>query len=351
MTIARDETIRLTERVRCAGCASKLAPADLRRALSGMPWLDPDPDVLVGTDTYDDAGVYRLSGELALVQTVDFFTPIVDDPYDYGQIAAANALSDVYAMGGTPRTALALVCWPPAGLEPEILGAILAGGSEKALEAGCRIIGGHSVQDEELKYGLAVTGTVHPERVLTNARAAPGDVLVLTKPLGTGVLTTALKRGAIDAGELAPAVRSMKTLNGPAAREALRAGVRSATDVTGFGLAGHASQLADASGVTVEIVAAALPLLPGALRLAEAGHVPGGGEKNRAFFGPRVEVGGAPSEALLRIVFDPQTSGGLLLAVPKGGEEELVGRLEEAGVSARRIGAVRPRSGPSIVLS
>jgi selenide,water dikinase len=305
----------------------------------------------VGTDTYDDAGVYRLSDELALVQTVDFFTPIVDDPYDYGQIAAANALSDVYAMGGTPRTALALVCWPPSGLEPEILGEILAGGAEKALEAGCPIIGGHSVQDEELKYGLAVTGTAHPERILTNARARPGDVLVLTKPLGTGVLTTALKRGAIEADELAPAVRSMKALNGPAAREALRCGVRSATDVTGFGLAGHAAQLADASGATLEIEAAALPLFPAALRLAEAGHIPGGGEANRAFYGPCVEVRGAPPEALLRLFFDPQTSGGLLLAVPDGRVDELLGRLGEEEVAAQVIGAVRARRGPSVVLT
>jgi selenide,water dikinase len=295
--------------------------------------------------------VYRLSDELALVQTVDFFTPIVDDPYDYGQIAAANALSDVYAMGGTPRTALALVCWPPSGLAPEILGAILAGGAEKALEAGCPIIGGHSVQDEELKYGLAVTGTVHPGRILTNAGARPGDVLVLTKPLGTGVLTTALKRGAIDADELAPAVRAMKALNGPAVREALRSGVRSATDVTGFGLAGHAAQLADASGVTLEVEAASLPLLPSALRLAEAGYVPGGGEANRDFYGPRVEVQGAPSEALLRIFFDPQTSGGLLLAVPPGRADELLGRLNEEGVAARRIGAAGTRRGPSILLT
>jgi selenide,water dikinase len=295
--------------------------------------------------------VYRLNDELALVQTVDFFTPIVDDPYDYGQIAAANALSDVYAMGGTPRTALAIVCWPPAGLEPEILGAILAGGAEKALEAGCPVIGGHSVQDEELKYGLAVTGTVHPARILTNAGARPGDVLVLTKPLGTGVLTTALKRRAIEAHELEPAVRAMKTLNGPAAREALRAGVRSATDVTGFGLAGHAVQLADASGVSLEIEADRLPLLPSALRLAEAGHVPGGGETNRAFYGPRVEVRGRPSEALLRVFYDPQTSGGLLLAAPPDRAEELLGRLEMEGVAAGAIGAAGPRRDPSILLT
>lgn len=304
----------------------------------------------MGTDTYDDAGVYRLSDELALIQTVDFFTPIVDDPYDYGQIAAANALSDVYAMGGTPRTALALVCWPPSGLEPEILGAILAGGAEKAREAGCPIIGGHSIQDEELKYGLAVTGTAHPARILTNANVRSGDVLVLTKPLGTGVLTTALKRGAIAAAELAPAVQAMKALNAPAAREALRSGVRSATDVTGFGLAGHAVQLADASGVTLEIESASLPLLPSALRLAEAGHVPGGGEANRAFYGPLVEIRGAPHEALIRIFFDPQTSGGLLLAVPEGRAEELLARLEEAGVAASVIGVASVQHGPSVLL-
>ncbi len=316
-----------------------------------MPRHEPDPSVLVGTETYDDAGVYRLSAELALIQTVDFFTPIVDDPYDYGQIAAANALSDVYAMGGTPRTALALVCWPPSGLDPEILGAIMAGGADKAHEARCALVGGHSIQDEELKYGLAVTGTAHPDRILTNAGARPGDALVLTKPLGTGVLTTALKRRALDEAALAPAVTAMKALNGTAAGIALEMGVRAATDVTGFGLAGHGVQLADASGVTLRINAGALPIFERAMAMAEQGHVPGGGVSNREFFGPRVEIGDAIPEALVRVFFDPQTSGGLLLPVAEDRGEELVERLRAAGVeAARRIGAVVPRREPAIVL-
>jgi selenide,water dikinase len=217
-----------------------------------MPRPPTDPNVLVGHDTLDDAGVYRIAPDLALIQTVDFFTPIVDDGYDFGQIAAANALSDVYAMGGTPKTALNLVCWPPEGLDNEILGAILTGGADKAHEAGCALIGGHSIQDEELKYGLAVTGTAHPDRIVTNAAAQVGNQLFLTKPLGTGVLTTALKRGERSAAEIDAAVVAMKTLNGPAIEVALEFGVTAATDITGFGLGGHAVQLADASGVTLQ---------------------------------------------------------------------------------------------------
>ncbi len=316
-----------------------------------MPRHDPDPNVLVGTESYDDAGVYRLSADLALIQTVDFFTPIVDDPYDYGQIAAANALSDVYAMGGTPRTALALVCWPPSGLDPEILGSIMAGGADKAHEAGCALVGGHSIQDEELKYGLAVTGTAHPDRILTNRGASPGDVLVLTKPLGTGVLTTALKRRAMSAEELAPAVAAMKALNGPASRVALEVGVRAATDVTGFGLAGHGVQLADASGVTLRIDAGVLPVFQRALAMAEEGHVPGGGVSNREFFGPSVEIAAGVPEALRRLVFDPQTSGGLLLAVPEKRSRELIARLQDAGAAiSARIGEVVPRRATAMVL-
>lgn len=312
-----------------------------------MPRHEPDADVIVGTETYDDGGVYRLSAELALVQSVDFFTPVVDDPYDYGQIAAANALSDVYAMGGAPRTALALVCWPPSGLDPEILGTILAGGADKAHEARCALIGGHSIQDEELKYGLAVTGIAHPDRILTNARARPGDALVLTKPLGTGILTTALKNRALEERALAAVVASMKALNGPAAEAALATGVRAATDVTGFGLAGHGVQLADASGVTLRIDAGAIPVFDGAKELAMAGHVPGGGVSNREFFGPRVTIGSAVPEALVRLLFDPQTSGGLLLPVAEERCGELLERLGAAGVgAARRIGVAVPR-GPA----
>ena len=316
----------------------------MHRALTELPTAPRDPDVLVDAGTFDDAGVYRIAPDLALVQTVDFFTPIVDDPWDFGQIAAANALSDVYAMGGVPRTALALVCWPPAGLDPSILGRILAGGADKCREAGCAILGGHSIQDEELKYGLAVTGTVHPDRLWTNAGARPGDALVLTKPLGTGVLTTALKAGAVAAADLAVSVESMKRLSGPAAEVARSTGVHAATDVTGFGLIGHGVQLADASEVSLVFEAESLPLFERAEELALAGHVPGGGRSNRSYFEPRVRIAAGVTEGCRLVAFDPQTSGGLLLAVPGEAAEPLVDALREAGWgSAVQVGRVAAR--------
>ena len=323
----------------------------MHRALEALSPGPPNPDVLVGSSSFDDAGVYRIASDLVLIQTVDFFTPIVDDPYDYGQIAAANALSDVYAMGGTPRTALALVCWPPTGLDPEILGRILAGGVDKCAEAGCAIIGGHSIQDEELKYGLAVTGTGHPDRLLTNAGARPGDVLVLTKALGTGALTTALKNGAVEQEEIAEAVESMKRLSASAAELAVEAGTRGATDVTGFGLVGHAVQLADASGVTLVIETDALPLFGRVEELALAGHVPGGGRNNRSYFEPRTSIAGSVGEGRRLAAFDPQTSGGLLLAVPASEEETLLPALRRAGWhAAARIGTVVTRTEHSVEL-
>lgn len=316
----------------------------MHRALEEVPAPPRDPAVLVDARSFDDAGVYRIAPDLALIQTVDFFTPIVDDPYDFGEIAAANALSDVYAMGGTPRTALALVCWPPSGLDPSILGRILAGGVAKCAEAGCAILGGHSIQDEELKYGLAVTGTAHPDRLWTNAAAAPGDAVVLTKPLGTGILTTALKAGAVAAGEIGAAVESMKRLSASAARIGAACGVRAATDVTGFGLIGHAAQMADASGVTIAFDAAALPVFDGVPELGLAGHVPGGGRANRAYFEPRVRIDDAVDEGIRLAAFDPQTSGGLLLIIAGARADELVGRLRsEAWTAAARIGEVTRR--------
>jgi selenide,water dikinase len=328
-----------------------MSPEDLHRALEALPPAPRDPDVLVDAGTFDDAGVYRIAPDLALVQTVDFFTPIVDDPWDFGQIAAANALSDVYAMGGDPRTALALVCWPPEGLDPAILGRILAGGAEKCREAGCTILGGHSIQDEELKYGLAVTGTVHPDRLWTNAGARPGDVLVLTKPLGTGVLTTALKARAVEAEEIAPAVESMKRLSGPAADLARASGVSAATDITGFGLLGHGAQLAEASGVTLVFDADALPVFERVEELAIAGHVPRGGRANRAYFGTRVRVEAGVPEGRVLAAFDPQTSGGLLLSVPGPSASPLVDALRQAGwVSAARVANVVPGGDRPVVL-
>ncbi len=270
--------------------------------------------MLVGFDTSDDAGVYRLTPEIALVQTVDFFTPIVDDPFTYGAIAAANALSDVYAMGGRPISVLSILAWPAAG-DLEDLEAILKGGASKIHEANAAILGGHSVVDDEIKFGYAVTGTVHPAHVLTNAGARVGDALVLTKALGTGVIATALKRGMARAEDVAASVESMLRLNRDACEEMLRLRAHGCTDVTGFGLLGHARELAVASGVTIELEIDRLTFLPGALGYAAAGAVPGGLERNRAFVAPSVGTARAVPSEIETLLYDPQTSGGLLISM------------------------------------
>lgn len=275
--------------------------------LPGVPRLK-DANLLVGFETSDDAGVYKLSPECALVQTADFFTPIVDDPATFGAIAAANALSDVYAMGGRPLTAISILCYPVNG-DMEVLEAILRGGGEKLIEAGCVLAGGHSVNDEEIKFGYAITGVVHPGRVWTNAGARPGDVLVLTKPLGTGVIATALKRGIASEDHVEAAIASMLRLN----RCELEP--HGATDITGFGLIGHAREMALASNVTLEIDTNAVPLLPGALRYAAEGAQPGGLKNNREFAGDCVRARGVIPAELEALLYDPQTSGGLLLSV------------------------------------
>ncbi len=270
--------------------------------------------MLVGFDTSDDAGVYRLTPEMALVQTVDFFTPIVDDPFTYGAIAAANALSDVYAMGGRPLSALSILAWPAAG-DLDDLEAILQGGAQKIHEAGAAILGGHSVVDEEIKFGYAVTGLVHPERVLTNAGARVGDALVLTKALGTGVIATALKRGMAREEHVAASVAGMMQLNREACEQMLTCEAHGCTDVTGFGLLGHARELAVASGVTLELEVDKLQFLPGALEYARAGAVPGGLGRNRAFVAPAVRAMRELAPEVETLLYDPQTSGGLLIAV------------------------------------
>lgn len=291
-----------------------------------MPRLN-DPNVLVGFDTADDAGVYRLSPECALVQTVDFFTPIVDDPKTYGRIAAANALSDVYAMGGRPISALSILCYPAKG-DLDGLREILAGGAEKLIEAGCALIGGHSVGDDEIKFGYAVTGVVHPDRIWTNAGARPGDVLVLTKPIGTGVIATALKRGIAKDGHVEASIESMSRLN------RIEACVHGCTDITGFGLMGHAREMALASGVTLEIDAAALELLPGALEYSAAGARPGGLKNNREFASCAVKIEGDLDDALEALLYDPQTSGGLLLSqAPENASGPVIGRVRARGES------------------
>jgi selenide,water dikinase len=290
-----------------------LGPGDLSKALEGLPRRS-DPRLLVGHETMDDAGVFVLSDDLALVQTVDFFAPIVDDPYLFGQIAAANALSDVYAMGGEPLTALAIVGFPSGKLPLEVLREILRGGQDKVHEAGALIVGGHTIIDEELKYGLSVTGRAHPGKLLTNASAHVGDRLVLTKPIGTALLATVAKAGELPAAEMRALGESMCRLNDRASRSALEVGASCATDITGFGLLGHASHIARASGVTLRIVASAVPLLPGARAAAERGVRTGGADRNLAYLEPRVDWG-ASNEVDRVLLIDPQTSGGLLVTL------------------------------------
>jgi selenide, water dikinase len=293
----------------------------LDQALAGLPRVD-NPDVLVGFDTCDDAGVFRLSPDLALVQTVDFFTPIVDDPYTFGAIAAANSLSDIFAMGGKPVSALSVLCYPGKG-DIDDLREILRGGAEKMQEAGCAILGGHSVSDDEIKFGYAVTGTIHPDRIWTNAGAKVGDVLVLTKPLGTGVISTALKRGIASEDHVAASIASMLTLNTPPPS------AHGCTDVTGFGLLGHGREMAVASGVTLEIDVALVPYLPGALDYARAGAIPGGTKNNREFVSPCVKVEPDLAPEIEALLYDPQTSGGLLISGPAGIPGFVIGRVTE----------------------
>jgi selenide, water dikinase len=308
-----------------------------------------DPNVLVGFDKADDAGVYRISAEQALVQTVDFFTPIVDDPFTFGQIAATNSLSDVYAMGGRPLSALAIVCFPEKG-DLDVLERILSGGLSKMMEAGCAVIGGHSVRDPEIKFGYSVTGTIHPQRVWTNSGAQPGDKLILTKALGTGVISTAIKKGEARQEWIEAATRSMTTLNAKAA-EIVGNGdssVHAATDVTGFGLIGHAREMAAGSGVSLGIDSSQVPALPGALECIRANFIPGGLNANRDFAECMVAYGDRLPDERKTLLFDPQTAGGLLLSVAGERSRELVARLKSGGVPAIEIGEVLPAGKPLI---
>jgi len=304
--------------------------------------------VLVGPEAFADAGIVRVREDLALVQSADFFTPIVDDPLDFGRIAAANALSDLYAMGAEPLCALNLVGFPESGTDLEVLGRILQGGDEKVAEAGAVLLGGHSVRDEEIKYGLAVTGTAHPAALITNAGARPGDLLLLTKPLGTGILTTALKRDRVTAGEIEEAVEGMKRLNRAAAAAARAAGAHALTDVTGFGLVGHAWQMAEASGVVLELAWERLPLYPGTALLAGEGVDTGGGRANAEYYGPRASLDPALPREAAPILFDPQTSGGLLVALAAPAVPAFAATLEAAGERAWEVGRVVAGGGPRL---
>ena len=314
-----------------------------------------DPNVLVGFDHADDAGVYLLTPETALVQTVDFFTPVVDDPYTFGQIAATNALSDVYAMGGKPLTALALVCFPEKA-DLEILERILAGGLSKMIEARCTVVGGHSIRDDETKFGYSVTGVVHPRRILANQGAQPGDRLLFTKALGTGVISTAIKKGEAKENWIAAAVKSMTTLNKSAAEvisEAISKDfeVHALTDVTGFGLIGHAREMALASNVSFVFHSASIPVLPGALNCIHAGYIPGGLKANRDFAECLVGYDPSVPEDLRTLLFDPQTAGGLLISVSAKNAAPLTRDLQNAGVPAVEIGEVRPPAKPLITVA
>ncbi len=309
-----------------------------------------DPNVLIGFETADDAGVYQLTPELALVQTVDFFTPVVDDPYVFGQIAATNALSDVYAMGGWPISALALVCFPDGG-DLKVLEEMLAGGLSKMIEAHCALIGGHSIRDEEIKLGYAVTGTIHPQQVLANSGAKAGDRLIFTKAIGTGVISTAIKRGKAEVAWIRDAVRSMTTLNKAAAEVVTSSPgfeVHGMTDVTGFGMIGHAREMAIGSGVGMRIHASRVPLLEGALECVRAGYVPGGLKANRTFAESCVEYDAAVPEEIRTLLYDPQTAGGLLISVAEKDAERLVAALRNAGIDAVEIGEVVAKQKPLI---
>jgi len=308
------------------------------QVLHGLPKFH-NPDMLVGTETSDDAGVYRLRSDLAIVNTVDFFTPIVDDPYVFGQIAATNALSDVYAMGGEPKTCLNIVCFPKDKMEMDVLGDILRGGADKVKESGAVIIGGHSIIDEEIKYGMAVTGVIHPDKIFRNVGVQAGDALVLTKPLGTGIVTTALKRGKASQESVDEAVQAMTTLNAAASAVMRKFFVHACSDITGFGILGHALGMASGSGVTMVIESAKLPVIQHAARLAEKGYITGGCKRNRDYLKDKITIEPSIREGLVEVAMDPQTSGGLLIALAKRDAAKLIEELQAAGVkTATEVG-------------
>ena len=337
-----ENQVKLTKLAKCAGCGAKVGAGTLAKLLEGIR-VRQDPNLLVGFDRSDDASVYKLSEDLALVQTVDFFPPIADDPYLFGQIAAANALSDVYAMGGEPKLCLNIMA-VPKDMPPETVHQLLRGGYDKVYEAGALITGGHSILDDEPKYGLAVTGFVRPDKMLTNSGARPGDVLLFTKPVGTGVLTTAAKADMAPAGAMARAYELMTTLNKAARDIMVRHPVHACTDVTGFGLLGHGLEIAQGSGVELEIDVSAVDMIPEAAELAKMGILPEGMYRNRAFAEDSVDPGAAElwQQDLL---YDPQTSGGLLMAADPAGAEALFRELEGAVPSAQRLGVVREYRG------
>jgi selenide,water dikinase len=318
--------------------------------LSGLPKQPSDPNLIVGFDTADDAGVYRLRDDLALVQTLDFFTPIVDDPYDYGRIAALNSINDVWAMAGTPITAMAITCFPKKGVDPAILSEIMRGGLETINRYGVTLIGGHSVDNEQIMFGYSITGVIDPNKVATNSGARPSDVIILTKPIGTGVISTGIKKARAVDSVVAGSVETMLT-PGKYAAEAMREfGVKAATDVTGFALLGHTWEMACASKVTIEINAAAVPLLDGALELATQGMLTSGDKTNREYVGDDVQIEPSLDENVVKLLFDPQTAGGMLIAISEDTAEALLTTLNKNYPHARIIGRVQPPGRSSIIV-
>jgi selenide, water dikinase len=351
------ETIRLTTTAKAAGCAAKLSPSVLDSILKRLP-PQTDPNLLVGFETSDDAAVYRLTDNLAIVQTVDFFTPIVDDPAQFGQVAAANSLSDVYAMGGRPISALTIVAFPASGAA-EVLEEILRGGLAKMSEANCTVVGGHSIRDDELKFGYAVTGIIHPEKVWKNVGARAGDVLLFTKPLGTGVIATALKQGLAQEAWVSAATASMTRLNRDAA-DALHEvedaskndrPVHAVTDVTGFGLLGHAREMAIGSAVSMKIDHKKIAYLPGAIEAARGHFFSGGMKNNRDFCESCVGFAGSVADEFRALLFDPQTSGGLLVSIAPESAHSALAAFERYKVPARAIGEIVPRRSPLIEIA
>jgi selenide,water dikinase len=341
--------IKLTSLSSKGGCGCKIGPADLSQVLRDLPPAEPNPNLLVGLDTSDDAGVYKLTDDLALVQTLDFFTPIVDDPYSFGQIAAANAISDIYAMGGKPLTVLNIVAFPISTLDKRILTAILRGAADKVKEAGATLVGGHSIDDKEPKFGLSVTGLVHPDKVRSNAGAKAGDKIILTKPIGVGIMTTSIKKGQLTPEEITRVIQVMSTLNKKAAEVMDGYDVHACTDVTGFGLMGHSLEMAKGSGVEIRIRKDYVPVLPRVRELAEQGFVPGGSKNNYDHVKDDVHFPEQMDQVDRYILCDAVTSGGLLISVSSGEADALLQELVDAGVEAKMIGEVTAGSGQIVI--
>lgn len=342
--------VKLTSLSSKGGCGCKIGPADLSQVLRNLPPAEPNPNLLVGLDTSDDAGVYKLNDELALVQTLDFFTPIVDDPYSFGQIAAANAISDIYAMGAKPLTVLNIVAFPISTLDKRILSEILRGAGDKVKEAGATLVGGHSIDDKEPKFGLAVTGLVHPDKVRSNAGSKVGDKIILTKPIGVGIMTTSIKNDKLSTEEITRVTQVMSTLNKTAAEVMEGYDVHACTDVTGFGLMGHSLEMAKGSGVEIRIRKSDVPVLPRVRELAEQGLVPGGSKNNYAHVEDSVRFPEQMDQIDRWILCDAVTSGGLLISVSGDEADKLHQELVNAGVEAQIIGEVTASGSGQIVI-